>query len=143
MKIDLNKCNKGDILLCRTGAILEYISPTKEENYYDHKIKYLFIPNYEYDAKNLGEGTRTNDGYVFRNKRLDTDHDIVAIIPKLLFKRIFNIKQDKYSLNTVLEFVEYINLHYRDLEHTKIIKNVKDTKELFKFYLKENEYNSN
>lgn len=41
----------------------------------------------------------------------------------------------QFSLEDVVDFVEWTNLHYRDLEHTKAIKNVKDTKELFNYYL--------
>lgn len=88
--IDLNKCKKGDILISKHGAILEYISPTdqdKPENYFDHKVKYLIVDGKYSDYKH-GEGTRTNDGFVFKKNRLESDHDIISIIPKNEFFKI-------------------------------------------------------
>lgn len=93
MEVNLKECEEGDILICKTGAILEYISPTEEGHYYDHKIKYLFVPNSEYDAKNLGDGTRIDDGHVYRKNRLDGDHDVVAVIPRSKFNKIFKNKK--------------------------------------------------
>ena len=80
MEIDLNTCEKGDILISSQGARLEYISktPWKHYNYLDHVVKYL--------DKEFGKnsyGTRTNDGFVFAKNRIaETDHDIVEIIKK-------------------------------------------------------------
>lgn len=82
--VDLSKCKKGDILISRHGAKLEYISPTPWEGYIylDHVVRYIE----DVDGKSFGDtnyGTRTNDGFVFVNKRRPTvDHDIVAIIHK-------------------------------------------------------------
>lgn len=70
--VDLRTCKKGDILISRHGLKLEYIEPLSEDNYYDHKVKYL--------DKLLGEGTRTHDGYVFRKNRREEDQDILSII---------------------------------------------------------------
>jgi hypothetical protein len=75
MKINLNTCEKGDILISKHGARLTYVRKLNPEiHYYDHEVKY--------GDKNLGKGTRTNDGFVMRNEsaRLETDHDIVEII---------------------------------------------------------------
>lgn len=75
MKIDLNTCKKGDILISKHGAKLTYVRRLNPEtDYYDHEVKY--------EDKNLGNGTRTNDGFVMRNEgsRLETDHNIVEII---------------------------------------------------------------
>ena len=84
--VDLSQCKYGDILLCKTGAILKYIRPTdknKTESYYDHIIEYLFIPNENKVVNsNYNDGTRTNDGFVFRKNRMETDHDVVVIIDK-------------------------------------------------------------
>jgi hypothetical protein len=88
--IDLSKCKKGDILISRNGAILEYMRTTKDdsaENYYDHRVKYLIVDG-EINHGNLGEGTRTNDGFVFRKNRQPEDNDIIAIIPREVFNKI-------------------------------------------------------
>jgi hypothetical protein len=71
-KVDLRQCEKGDILISIHGLELTYIKPLEESNYYDHEVKY---PNGSW-------GARTHDGYVFRNNRLESDHDIVEIIKK-------------------------------------------------------------
>lgn len=79
MKIDLNTCKKGDILISSHGLKLEYIckTPWKHLTYLDHVVKY---PS-EFGDENYG--TRTNDGFVFLKKRIpETDHDIVKIIRK-------------------------------------------------------------
>lgn len=94
--MDLSTCIEGDLLICRTGAVLKYLRPTdprQPEGYFDHVIEYLFIPNIDYPVLNIGRGTRTNDGYVFRKNRSPKDHDVILIIKP--------IKQDNeitYSL---------------------------------------------
>ena len=71
--VDLRDCDEGDILISALGGVLKYIRPTEEDNYYDHHVEYL--------DGDLGDGTRTHDGYVFRkNRKPETDHDIVRII---------------------------------------------------------------
>ena len=84
MKIDLNTCKKGDILISRHGATLEYVgkTPIKGLTYLDHVVRYVKdkngkkYPNYDF-------GTRTNDGFVFAKNRVpEIDHDIVEIIYK-------------------------------------------------------------
>ena len=82
MKIDLNTCKKGDILISRHGATLEYIgkTPIGVYTYLDHVVRYIK----DKDGKSFGEneyGTRTNDGFVYAMKRIpEIDHDIVEII---------------------------------------------------------------
>jgi hypothetical protein len=74
-KIDLRTCKPGDKLISSHGAELEYVRPTTEREYLDHVVKYL--------DENLGMGTRTHDGFVFKNNRIpEIDHDIVKILKK-------------------------------------------------------------
>lgn len=78
--VNLNTCEKGDILITSHGLKLEYVckTPWKHYQYLDHVVKY---PEGGFGEGNYG--TRTNDGFVFKNKRkLETDHDIVKIIKK-------------------------------------------------------------
>jgi len=82
--IDLRNCKKGDILISTHGAKLEYISPTpwKQYTYLDHVVRYIEDINGTPFTKN-NYGTRTHDGFVFRNKRIpEFDHDIAKIITK-------------------------------------------------------------
>ncbi len=72
--VDLNTCVPGQKLRSRHGEILTYVKKLDpERDYYDHMVKYA----------NGSGGTRTNDGFVYRNadKRLASDHDIVEILP--------------------------------------------------------------
>jgi len=84
MKINLNTCNRGDILISSHGAKLEYIAPTpyKHYTYLDHVVRYIEDVN----GESFGEenyGTRTNDGFTYaKNRKPETDHDIVEIIFK-------------------------------------------------------------
>ena len=90
--INLNNCKYGDILISKNGAILKYLEPLPEEHYYDHEVKYLYVDGkINEDGASIGNGTRNNDGTVFKNSRLDTDHDIVAIIPLKIFKRLIKL----------------------------------------------------
>ena len=73
MTINLNNCSPGQKLKSSLGQILTYVGRTPEGNYYDHYVRY----------PNGSLGTRTNDGYVFKNaskRMLDCDHDIVEIL---------------------------------------------------------------
>ena len=71
MKIDLSTCKKGQKLLSSHGQILTYVGPLHETNYYDHAVT----------CADGSRGTRTNEGFVFRNnRRPKTDHDIVEIL---------------------------------------------------------------
>ena len=90
--VDLSKCKKGDILISSHGAKLEYISPTpwKHYTYLDHVVRYIEdADGNSYPEDNYG--TRTNDGFVFAKKRIpETDHDIVQVIPSVLYNGIFD-----------------------------------------------------
>lgn len=71
MKISLNKCKKGDIL----------ISKHNKAFIYSHKDKSRPYPHVIYDAlTEKMECTRITSGHVFKNNRLETDDDIVKII---------------------------------------------------------------
>ena len=71
--IDLRKCKKGDRLISSHGEELIYVGPLPESHYYDHEVEYV--------DPLKGNGSRTHDGFVFRNNRIpETDHDIVKII---------------------------------------------------------------
>ncbi len=79
--VDLRTCENGDILVSKHGLILTYVGPLEDGHYFDHQVRYkseLGNPHY---------GSRTHEGYVFRNNRLPEDHDIVKIIKwKEIFK---------------------------------------------------------
>lgn len=67
--VDLSKCSEGDILISKHGLELTYLRPEQKGSYYDHRVRY----------EDGSEGTRTNDGYVFKRNRLPGDHDIVEV----------------------------------------------------------------
>jgi len=69
-KVDLRTCEPGDLLVSRHGEYLTYVEPLPDEDYMDHRVMY----------SNGVYGSRTHDGYVYRKKREESDHDIVAII---------------------------------------------------------------
>ena len=87
MAVDLRKCVKGDILISKHGAILRYLGPTDELHYYDHIVEYIFVDG-EINTGQLGNGTRLHDGYTFRKNRLETDHDIVSVIPLNVWEQL-------------------------------------------------------
>lgn len=81
--IDLRTCKKGDLLISSHGFILEYIGPTPWENYdyLDHVVRYVLDKDRKPFDNQESYGTRTHDGFVFKNNRQpETDHDIVRII---------------------------------------------------------------
>lgn len=67
--IVLDKCKKDDYLISKHGEILKYVKKL-EDQYMDHEVIYY----------NKSPGSRTNDGFVFKKRRLNTDHDIIRII---------------------------------------------------------------
>ena len=69
-KVDLRNCKPGDILVTRSGKTVTYVRPLPKHDYMDHEIKYA----------NGAYGSRTDDGYVYRRNRLDTDEDIISIL---------------------------------------------------------------
>ena len=75
--VDLRDCKPGDKLLSKHGLLLTYVKALPEEDYMDHVVKYPNISPYFGST-----GTRTHDGFVMRNKRLEEDHNIVEIIKK-------------------------------------------------------------
>ena len=79
--VNLNTCEKGDLLITSKGLVLEYVSktPWKHYTYLDHVVKY---PKGDFGEDNYG--TRTNDGYVFKNNRVpETDQDVIKVIKKI------------------------------------------------------------
>jgi hypothetical protein len=84
MKLDLSTCVVGQKLKTKHGTILTYIGPINKDSFlaknYDHFIEY----------PNGSTGTRTNDGFTYRNpaSRLEADEDIVEIIPLKPKKRL-------------------------------------------------------
>lgn len=85
-EIDLSICDTGDILISSKGSILQYVckTPWGVYKYLDHVVKYICTKEGYSFAEISGEpsyGTRTNDGFVYRNNRdPKVDNDIVKII---------------------------------------------------------------
>ena len=82
--IDLRTCKKGDILVSSLGVTLQYIAPTPWEGhtYLDHVVQYLISADGTRFHKNF-YGTRTHDGFVYKNRRIpETENDIVKIYHK-------------------------------------------------------------
>jgi hypothetical protein len=82
--VDLRDCKPGDKLISSQGAVLEYIAPTPWNNYtyLDHVVRYVKDKDgNSFGNSNNNYGTRTHDGFVFKNFRIpEEDHDIVEII---------------------------------------------------------------
>jgi hypothetical protein len=75
--INLNECVPGQKLRSRHGLILTYVVKDGRRGPWPHVVKYPPSPE-------LGDnsfGTRTDNGEVFINKPLQSDHDIVEILP--------------------------------------------------------------
>ena len=83
--IDLRKCEKGNILVLKDGSLAEYIEH-REGEYFPHIIKYL--------NKNMGKGSRDDDGSMFKNNRREEDLDVV-----LVFKKGVNKKELLKNIN--------------------------------------------
>lgn len=66
---DMNQCKPGDKLKSKHGLILEYIGIDETQAPYRHRVRY---------PAPLGEGTRLDNGMVFKNRPLPEDHDIVG-----------------------------------------------------------------
>lgn len=67
--VDLCRCVAGDRLLSKHGAVLVYLERVRPTPL-GHRVMY----------PDGSKGTRTDEGWVLRNKPLPTDHDIVAIL---------------------------------------------------------------
>jgi hypothetical protein len=106
--INLNKCKKGDILICKHGVIMEYLQPIPKnsiDSQYDHYITYLYIPQTTLSLKyrlypngfsflNL-ETTVCNDGHVFKKNRSASDTDVIKVVGRQVFKRYLRMLGNK------------------------------------------------
>lgn len=80
-QVDLRTCKEGDILISALGAKLKYLGETTKDDYYDHRVQYVEMPDGTKPKKSFG--TRTHDGYLMRHSRIpEIDNDIVEIIYK-------------------------------------------------------------
>ena len=68
MAFDMNQCKAGDKLLSCHGNILEYVGTDERFTAYRHIVKY----------PDGGQGTRTDDGQTFVNRKMPEDEDIVG-----------------------------------------------------------------
>ena len=68
---DMNQCKPGDKLISVHGMILEYVGHDGS-CHYPHIVKY----------PNGSTGSRCDDGFVFYNKRLPEDENIIGFAPK-------------------------------------------------------------
>jgi len=88
MSVDLRNCKVGDILISQHGSIFRYVKPLDAEiHYYDHQIECLYFEGI-INTGQIGKGTRIHDGHSFRKNRLESDHNIVQIIPLEDWKKI-------------------------------------------------------
>lgn len=71
-KVDLRNCVPGQKLVLKHGELATYMGKSNSVEY-PHLIKYP--PN--------NEGTRIDDGHVFRISQKPDDNDVVAVIPDL------------------------------------------------------------
>lgn len=78
--INLNDCRRGDLLISCHNMPLFYIEPTEPEMYLDHIV--LYFLNKDGEPCSPSPGTRSNSGEVFLKNKMETDHDIVKVIPK-------------------------------------------------------------
>ena len=76
--IDLRKCEKGDILVLKDGSLAEYVEH-REGEYFPHIIKHL--------SRNVGKGSRGDDGSMFKNNKRDEDLDVVLVFKKGVSKK--------------------------------------------------------
>lgn len=83
-EIDLSKCVAGQRLISTHGEVMVFVGPCPITGY-DYEIVY----------SNGSRGTRTNDGFVFRTKRLPTDHDVAEVLPMRTYK---NLTQEEVRL---------------------------------------------
>ena len=64
---DMNRCKPGDKLISEHGTIVTYVEKISEHTY-PHKVKY----------PDGSEGSRCDDGFVFKNFRMECDENIVG-----------------------------------------------------------------
>ena len=84
--IDLSKCKKGDILICKHGVIKEYVSPIVN-GHSDHNVRTIYVPEDSDNPFIIMEGTMWNDGFVFRKTRMEGDWDVLRVVDREVFKR--------------------------------------------------------
>lgn len=70
-KVDLTKCKVGQKLLSNQGKVFTYMGKSNSTEF-PHRVLY--------SGDNL-MGTRTNEGWTFRNRPLPMDEDIIYIFP--------------------------------------------------------------
>ncbi len=99
--IDLRECEKGDFLICSNGALLEYVRPCTEDEYLDHRVRYLFLPDVE--VNDSCYGTRTHNGISFPNNPVpETDQDVIMMIKKKdAYKNLLKYFQSEYIFERV------------------------------------------
>ena len=68
---DMMQCKPGDKLLTSHGVILEYLGRSSSREY-PHSVLY----------PDGSHGTRCNDGFVFANRRLPEDEDVIGFADK-------------------------------------------------------------
>ena len=72
---DMNQCKPGDLLESIHGAKLEYVGLRRcGIDVFTHSVNYLMI-----DGKDIAPpapGTRTAEGWMYRNRPLPEDHDV-------------------------------------------------------------------
>jgi len=76
--IDLRKCQPMDVLISCHGDNITYIGSSAVPQY-PHRVRFSEVPKSCPGAVRL-EGTRCDNGNVFANGRLESDHDIVKVI---------------------------------------------------------------
>lgn len=101
--IDLNTCKSGQKLRTKHGTILTYVGKMPVGSHYPHEIKY----------PNGSSGTRCDDGFVFYKNRLDSDEDIVEIIP---------MDSIKYKIYTQEQIREQIAEFLKDCDEDKFME---------------------
>ena len=68
---DMNQCKSGDKLISCHGWIFTYVGIDERFAPYRHMVKY----------SDGSDGSRVDDGSVYINNKLPTDHDIVGFAP--------------------------------------------------------------
>jgi hypothetical protein len=76
MSVDLRTCKKGDKLISKHGMVLTYVGILPTGSYMDHEVLYPKCSQFPKGAS----GSRSHDGFTYRQNRLETDHDIVEIV---------------------------------------------------------------
>lgn len=96
--INLNLCEPGDRLLTDKDTILTYMGPSGVPDY-PHAIQYA----------NGGYGTRLDNGYVYRNRRLPTDENVID------FQNLV-VKARRYEVNNRMRVANiYVRRNYISL----------------------------